>query len=284
MGLLTAFVAALAYGVGTILQARSVEGLAAAGPEASWGRRLNLLLPYAAGLASDAIGFVAAVVAVRSQPLFVVQSVVASSVAVTAVLAVLFLGDRLDRRDILALAGLVAGLTLLALTAEEGPARAVGHGLRLALIGGIAGVILLLGLGMVVRSRVLAATLLAVTAGLGFGGVAIAARVLVMPAPWWRLLGSGDAWAIVLYGAVALTAYGVALDRGSTTRVAAVTFAVETIAPSGIGLAVLGDDIRPGHGFACALGFVLTLAACLALARRAEPGPARHTPSRREGA
>ena len=53
MGLLTAFVAALAYGVGTILQARSVEGLAAAGPEASWGRRLNLLLYLNEGWQED---------------------------------------------------------------------------------------------------------------------------------------------------------------------------------------------------------------------------------------
>ncbi len=277
MGLLAAFVAAVAYGTGTILQARSVALLAAAGSAASWGRRLRLLLPYAGGLASDALGFVAAVVAVRTQPLFVVQSVVASSVAVTALLAVLVLGERLDRRDILALAVLVAGLTLLALAAEEGPARRVGHATHLLLLVGVVGAVLLLGLGFVVRSRLAAATILAVTAGLGFGGVAIAARILVVPDRWWRLAGSGDAWAIVLYGAVALTAYGLALDRGTTTRVAAVTFAVETIIPSAIGLLVLGDVIRPGAGLRCALGFGLTLAACLALARRAEPGTAAST-------
>jgi hypothetical protein len=57
-----------------------------------------------------------------------------------------------------------------------------------------------------------------------------------------------------------------ALQRGSVTSVTALTFAVETIVPAGIGLAFLGDTTRPGFALAAAVGFVLTIAGTLGLA------------------
>jgi hypothetical protein len=53
--------------------------------------------------------------------------------------------------------------------------------------------------------------------------------------------------------------------------VAAVTFAVETIVPSGIGLAWLGDRVRPGGTWLALLAFVVTLVGCMRLAGRANP-------------
>ena len=47
------------------------------------------------------------------------------------------------------------------------------------------------------------------------------------------------------YAAVALVCYGLALDRGSVTTTAAVTFAVETVVPSAIGLVLLHDQSAP---------------------------------------
>ena len=115
--------------------------------------------------------------------------------------------------------------------------------------------------------------LLAVASGLGFGGVGIASRVLVVPDPWVGLLLSPTAWAIVAYAAVALVCYGLALDRGSVTTTAAVTFAVETVVPSAIGLVLLHDQVRAGYPVVAAVGFVATLGGCIALAHRSEPPP-----------
>ncbi|MGB7448034.1 MAG: hypothetical protein WA892_02785, partial [Ornithinimicrobium sp.] len=55
----------------------------------------------------------------RTLPLFVVQSIVASFLAITAVLGVLVLGMRLSRLDKVALAVILAGLLLVALSATE---------------------------------------------------------------------------------------------------------------------------------------------------------------------
>lgn len=62
----------------------------------------------------------------------------------------------------------------------------------------------------------------------------------------------------------------VALDAGETTSVAAITFTLETVAPSLVGLALLGDGVRPNTQVLAVAGFVLTLGACIALAGRSE--------------
>src|SRR5689334_15278048 len=100
VGLLSAFAAAALYGCGTILQAIGVRRAGAAEVEGLWARVWAGRL-YACGLVLDGLGFVASLVALRTLPLFVVESAVASSVAITAGLAVLLLGARLSRREIL---------------------------------------------------------------------------------------------------------------------------------------------------------------------------------------
>lgn len=111
------------------------------------------------------------------------------------------------------------------------------------------------------------APLLAITAGLGFGGVGVAARVLTVPHHVWRVVLDPVFWALVVYAVIALVAFGLALQRGSVTTVAAVAFTVETVVPAVIGLVWLGDRVRPGAQGAAALGFALTLAGCIVLAR-----------------
>ena len=118
-GLLTAFAAALCYGVGSVLQAvaarraHRVEGLDV--------RLLARLLGswlYVVGLGLDVVGFGLSLVAVRSLPLFVVQAVLASFLAITAVLGAVFLRMPLTRRDRIALTVVILG---------SGPGRGVRH-------------------------------------------------------------------------------------------------------------------------------------------------------------
>ena len=72
----------------------------------------------------------------------------------------------------------------------------------------------------------------------------------------------------MLHAVIATVAYGFALDAGETTSVAAITFTLETVAPSLVGLALLGDGVRPNTQVLAVAGFVLTLGACIALADR----------------
>ncbi len=265
-----AVVAALAYGAATVLQALGVQRMSAAPPNASWPERARTGWLYAVGLALDAGGFVASLAALQSLPLFLVESMLASSVGVTAVLAVAFLGVRLSRREIAMLAVIGVGLVLLAVSAHEGPARQIGTSGGWLLLGGAGLVALIFAAGLLDPDRARSSMVLAVASGLGFGLTGIVARVLNTSNPLWRTVFQPQLWALILAGAVALVAYGFALDRGRTTSVAAITFAMETVIPAAIGLAFLGDGIRSGFVIVASLGFVATLGGCLALAGHAE--------------
>ncbi|HET7276749.1 MAG TPA: hypothetical protein VFJ22_01600 [Dermatophilaceae bacterium] len=273
-GVLGALLAALAYGAATVFQALGVRRFAGA-PARPRVQRLWAGRLYAVGLALDGGGFLASVLALRTLPLFVVESALASSVAVTAVLSTVVLRVRLSGRERLALLGTAAGLVALAVSASEGPAvhpDAVG----LLVLGAAVPVAAVLAVGWrLPHGSRLGVTLLSAAAGLGFGGVGVAARVLEMPDPWWRAAGNPLVIALVVHGVVAMAAYAVALERGRATTVAAVTFSVETLVPAAIGLAWLGDAVRPGPGWAvlAVLGFAATLGGSIALASYAEPAP-----------
>ncbi|MGN6330094.1 MAG: hypothetical protein ACTHOD_00375 [Motilibacteraceae bacterium] len=270
-GLLGALAAALCYGVATVLQA-----LAARASREQAGRSGNRLLGtvvdlrYLLGLALDGLGFAASVVALRTLPLFLVQAAVTSSVGVTAVLSARYLAVRLQRRDVLLLVTLGAGLLLLAGSAR--PERAqplpavggwllLGAGLALAAVGAVT-----------VRAGGRAAgPVCAACAGLAFGGAALAARALTVPHPLWHVVTDPLAWALVVHGVVGTMAYAAALLRTTATTTAAVTFAVETVVPAALGLALLGDSVRAGTAPLAALGFTLAVVASVLLARFAEP-------------
>lgn len=270
--LIAALLAAVAYGAATVLQSVGVRRFAAAPPR-PWSGRLLAGRLYAAGLALDAVGFLASLVALRTLPLFLVESAIASSVGVTALLSAIVLKLRLSTRELLALAAVGAGLVSLAFSASEGPAvRPASTGPLLLLATVPVGAMIVLGWSRPRGSRV-GVGLLSGAAGLAFGGVGVAARVVDLPQPWWQAAGSLLVIVLVLHGALALTAYAIALERGRVTTVAAVTFAVETLVPAMIGLVWLGDAVRPGLVWAvfAGLGFALALGGSIALASRAEP-------------
>ena len=99
----------------------------------------------------------------------------------------------------------------------------------------------------------------------------VSARVIKVPQPWWRVAADPVLWSLLGYSLVGLVCYALALQRGSVTAVAAVTFTVETVVPAVIGLAWLGDGVRAGLSTVAALAFALTLAGCLRLAGHASP-------------
>lgn len=270
LALVGAVLAAIAYGAATVLQALGVQRMAAAPQDASWRARARLGWLYAVGLALDAGGFVASLAALQTLPLFLVESMLASSVGVTAVLAVVFLGVQLSRREVAVLVVVGIGLVLLAVSAHEGPARQVGTSGGWWLLGGSGVVALIFVAGLLDSGRARSSLVLAVASGLGFGLTGIVARVLNTSNPLWHTVFQPQLWALIIAGAIALIAYGFALDRGRTTSVAAVTFAMETVIPAAIGLAFLGDGVRSGFVVVASLGFVATLGGCLALAGHAE--------------
>ena len=90
LSLVGAFGAAVVYGIGTVLQAvgaRRAAGDGSTGIDTGFLVRLSRQWMYLVGLGCDALGFLLSFAALQDQPLFVVQAAVASSLAVTAVVA-----------------------------------------------------------------------------------------------------------------------------------------------------------------------------------------------------
>ncbi|MFD2418689.1 hypothetical protein [Amycolatopsis pigmentata] len=271
-GLLCALVAACAYGVASVLQAvaaQSVEG----GDRGVDPRLLVRVLGqwrYVLGLGLDALGFVAQLAALRVLPLFVVQAALAASLAVTAV-AALTIGARLGRREWTAVAAVCAGLALLGLSAHGEGSRPAGMAFHSGLAVATA---VLAGLGMLAgrAPRRLRSPALGLVAGLAFGVVALAGRVL-----WTHsltdLLSDPATYTVAAAGVLAMLLYASALQRGNVTTATALMVVGETVVPSAIGVAMLGDTTRSGFTPLASFGFVLAVAAAVALARFGEVAP-----------
>ncbi|MEU0796114.1 hypothetical protein ABZ342_39150 [Amycolatopsis sp. NPDC005961] len=270
-GLLCALGAAIAYGVASVMQsvaAQATEDSGAGGVDPKLLVRVLGQWKFVLGLSLDVLGFVAQIAALHVLPLFVVQAALAASLAVTAV-AARFLGVRLGKREWAAVAVVCAGLGLLGAAAESEGSDPVGLGFRLGLIGAV---VVLAGAGIAAgkASRHIRTPALGLVAGLCFGVVAISGRIIPSLAPL-DLLTDPATYTVAVAGGMAMLFYATALQRGSVTTSTAMMVLGETIFPSLIGVFVLGDRTRPGFAVVAIAGFVLAVAAALALARFGEP-------------
>jgi drug/metabolite transporter (DMT)-like permease len=272
-GLLCALAAACAYGVASVMQAMAAQATS----DDSEGVDPRLLVrvlgqwKFLVGLCLDTLGFVFQLIALRVLPLFVVQSALAASLAVTAI-AALALGVRLGRREWTAVVVVCAGLALLGASAEGEGSDPVGLPFRFTLLG----VVLLLAVAGMVAGKASARVrtpALGLIAGLGFGVVAVSGRVITSFAPL-DLLTDPAIYGVAAGGVVAMLFYASALQRGSVTTATAMMVIGETVLPSLIGVVALGDRTKPGFALVAVAGFALAVAAALALARFGEPAPA----------
>jgi drug/metabolite transporter (DMT)-like permease len=266
LALVAAFGAAAAFGVAAVLQ-----GVATGRTADTDGLDPRLLLRLArqpaflAALALNLAGFALHVAALQSLPLFLVQAVIATSVAVTAVLSVRVFRAPLSGRQWATVAAACGGLALLAPSAESGEAVVAGAGERLVLPA----VVLAAAAAGAVAGRVAGpagAVLLGLLAGVGFGVVAVSARLLPSLSPL-GVLREPLAYVLALAGGVAFLLYSTAMQRGSVTTATAAMVVTQTAVPAAVGVALFGDRVRGGWGPVAVLGFLLALAGALGLAR-----------------
>src|SRR3974377_2611448 len=91
---------------------------------------------FVASICLDALGFLAQLVALQRLPLFLVQAVVASNLAVTAVVASWLIGVKLSWREWAAVLGVVAGVGLLGSSGRGRGARPGGGGVQARAVAG----------------------------------------------------------------------------------------------------------------------------------------------------
>jgi drug/metabolite transporter (DMT)-like permease len=223
---------------------------------------------YLAGLGLDGLGFVFQIAALRSLPIYAVGAALASSLAVTAVVAARLLKVRLSGVEWGAVGVVCAGLAMLGLASGAEGDRAGSTALKWAMLG-TAVVVLLLGLvGGRLPERGRALTL-GLGAGFGFGVVEVAVRLIDSLSPS-TLVGNPATYALLVGGGAAFLLLTTALQRGSVTTATAGLVIGETIGPAAVGVVWLGDRTREGLEWLAVLGFVVAVVGALALARFGE--------------
>lgn len=252
---------ALSYGVGSILQA--IGAMRSSGTVRTLGHPLYLL-----GVGCDLLAWAASMVALRELAVYQVQSVLAGSLAVTVVAARLILASRLRGRDVAAVIVTIGALTVLA--ASAGPQEAVmpSGPLRLAFCMAAAA-LALIGFA---AAKVAPPGVVAALAGTSFGAAALCGRALPMPeespnaaAFMVALLLEPFTLALVTFAATGMLLYTNALRNGQVGPVTAVLWIGEVIAPSVVGLLLLGDAVRAGWAAPAALAGLVTIGAAAVL-------------------
>jgi drug/metabolite transporter (DMT)-like permease len=276
LSLAAAMVAALCYGFACVMQSMAARAASRRSAGSAGGSALGRVDPglvlrmlhqwrFIASLALDLVGFVAQLIALRRLPLFAVQAIIAANLAVTAVVAAWLIHLELSWREWLAVAGVVLGVGLLGSSAGQHVVTGVTGEFKLALILAVAGIALIgvasSRLPLPARTPVLGAV-----AGLGYGVLAVAARVL----PGFtvhELIRDPAAYALAAAGVVSFMLYATALEDGSVTVATAAVVLAETIPPAVVGIMFLGDHTRPGLGGVAVIGFTLAVVCAVALAR-----------------
>ena len=262
-GLLAALAGTVGYGFGSVLQA--VAAARASGPA------VVRHPAYLAGLGFDAVAWLASLVALRHLPLFVVQSLLAGSLGVTVLLAAVFLGARLRARDVAAVAVVVVALATVA--AASGPQAAQPAGATASAVAVIALAATVVALVALYRGA--GSLPLAALAGVAFSGAALSARAVQAGRGGFGLLGQPLAWAVLGFGVVGALAYARSLERGAVGPATAVLWGVEVVLPGVVGVAALGDGVRPGWTVPALLAVAAVVGACAVLARSpAQPSAA----------
>ena len=274
-----ALVAALCYGVAAVMQAMAVRAASRRTADSANKSRLGTVdpglvvrmlhqWPFIASLGLDLIGFVAQLVALRQLPLFAAQAIIASNLAVTAVFAAWLMHLELAWREWLAVGGVILGVAMLGSSAGAHAVTGVSSQFKLALILAVAG-IAAAGIAASRLPRSARTPVLGAIAGLGYGVLAVAARVLPGFSPH-ELIRDPAAYALAAAGIVSFMLYATALEAGSVTVATAAVVLAETVPPAVVGVRFLGDHTRPGLGGVAVLGFSLAIVCAVALARFGE--------------
>lgn len=254
---------AAGYGVASVLQA--------IGARRGSGTLRTLRDPvYLGGLGLDLLAWLASLLALRTLPVYQVQAVLAGSLAVTVVAARVVLAARLRPLDVAAIA--VTVVALAALAASSGPQHPA-H-LPDATRVGLAVAAVPVALAGWAAARLGPPSASGALAGLAFGGAALCARAVTLPAnppqnaakTLATIAAEPLAWALAGFGVTGTLLYAYALEHGQVGPVTALLWIAEVIAPAGIGVALLGDTVRAGWSMVAATAVIATVAAAAVLA------------------
>ena len=288
MDIVLALVAALLYALGSVLQQRA--GL----DEPSEGSSSSLLLRMArrpvwlAGIAADALGFVAQAIALSIGRLAIVQPLLVASVVFALPLGARITGQRVRRADVgaalLVTAALIAFLTIADPSGGRDDAPlgdwAIAGAVSAAIIAPLVVTAMRLG-----PSR--KAALLGAATGILFGlGAALTKAVTDQLAD--DLIGVLVDWqlyALIAVGYVAMTLNQMALSTGVLAPAVATSMAFDPIASVVLGVTLLQESIHETPlGVIATLGSLIAALVGIAILSRSQSGPPAVKPGAGESA
>ena len=256
-GLVAGLAAAALFGVGAVVQAHAVRRQPDR-PHGLWDFvRVSVRDPWTIGVVGAyLLGFVLHVVAIWGLPLYLAQATVAMSLPVTAVTS-LVLHERLQPVHWWAVLLVSAGLVLLSVGSGEPGELFTSAWFAVALWVGV--VVLLLAARVGVRWS---GSAIAVLAGLGYTGSAVAVRGAESATD---VVGIAAGLTVGDLRTLGFWLYSVALDRAPVSAASAPLIVTQTFVPSLIGVAFLGDTVRPGWWPGVVVGLLLSTAGAIVL-------------------
>ncbi|MBD8869109.1 hypothetical protein [Nocardioides donggukensis] len=262
-GLAAALAAAALFGVAAVLQAHRVRLLpqlqGGLGRFLVAGARDPVVLAVVAAYLG---GFLLHAVAIVYLPLYLAQAAISLSMPITAITASRLLHEPLGWSRWLAVAAVTLGIVVLAVSSGDPGEPAAGTGLALAVWLLVAACV---AAGVTLRRHPL---WLGVASGTGYAGSAIAVRGIELRLSPAVLV---TALAVPALGAVAFWLYSLALASTTVTPATAALIVMQTFVPALVGLALLGDGVRPGWWGGVAAGTALAVAGAVRLGDRAAP-------------
>lgn len=267
IGVGAALVAMALNSIGALLQADGAL-------RATRARPVGLQPRYLGGLALDGIAWLCSAVALRFLPVFAVQAVLGGTIALTALAGPRMFGTVLRRVDRFAVAACLLGLVLVAASAgHSAPPPPRSTAVDLVLLASV----LVLGVAALMLRRGSHGWPLAVVAGLGFGGAALAVRAAFVQGGLdaTLLLSQPAAYLVLGFWAVGLFSYSAALSRGAVASMTALLIVTEVLVPGLVGIVLLGDPVRPGWSPMLAFGLAVAVAGVVVLARAPVQRPRR---------
>ncbi len=232
--------------------------------------RLIKDVPYFFGIVLDISGYALTIYAVRHLPLYLVQSIIAASIVITALLERFYRHQKIRPRAFIAMGLIVTGLCMLALASSPETARPVGSVLKSIIIFAPLP-IAFIGYFVARSKKNSSAVGMAVLAGLAFGGTSVLGRIFTLSTPFWHTIYSPLTFALVADGVIGILLFSTALQRAQATTVNATMAATQTLIPATVGIVFLGDSARNGLWGLVVVGGLVTLVGVTVLALMPQP-------------
>lgn len=262
---IASFIGAICYGTATVLEqvgVKNKKNIQSINPF----RLLSTIKQwtYSIGLTLDLAGWILFLFAVRSLPLFLVQSFIALSIVVSALIDRYWLKHTISYGEKIAIVLVVIGVVLLSLAAKQGAASETSSLFKFALIISPAVVAVIAAILVKLRKTWINTTSIAVLAGLAFGATSIITRIIIFTQIDKQLTEFLLVVSLLINGALALILLSIALQREKVNRVNSIVLGSEVIVPSIVGLVFLGDGVRDGLWLLLVIGLIMVFIGTLA--------------------